>query len=218
MSNIKSAETKRKLFCYTVELIKTKGLQNTTMRDISRYANVNHSLIYYYYPNGKYDIAYQVFKIASRRIENEINNYFKENNIQLSDEIVRWMISTRLIFREALQTETDFNFYIDLWSEFVRVDSESLKKFAMFVKTKHPKISYDDILGAEIISDYAWIGFYKEKLKGNTDYTDKQIRDYVDKSRLLILGFTNEEINAWINEATEIVDAMPLLNMHFLDI
>ena len=218
MNNVKSAETKRKLFCYTVELIKKKGLQNTTMRDISRYANVNHSLIYYYYPNGKYDIAYQVFKIASRRIESAINNYFKENKIQLSDEIVRWMISTRLIFREALQTETDFNFYIDLWSEFVRDDSERIKKFAMLVKDKHPQISFDDIISAEVISDYAWLGFYKERIKGKIEHTDKQIRDCVDKSRLLFLGFTNEEITAWIDEATEIVNAMPLMNIHFLDV
>ncbi len=95
----------------------------------------------------------------------------------------------------------------------LRSDLILLQTRHMMTGNTHPRIS-----NAEVISDYAWLGFYKERIKGKIEHTDKQIRDCVDKSRLLFLGFTNEEITAWIDEATEIVNAMPLMNIHFLDV
>jgi AcrR family transcriptional regulator len=65
----------------TCELIKTKGYEKVTIRDIAEAADVSIGLIYKYFPGGKFDIL----KELSRRYTNELFLLKQPDDIDFND-------------------------------------------------------------------------------------------------------------------------------------
>lgn len=82
---LQAINTKKKIYDVAMELMNTRGFDNTTIEDISKKANVSVGAFYHYY-KSKDDIFFELYKIADEYFKSEVS--LKLVNKTSSEQII----------------------------------------------------------------------------------------------------------------------------------
>ncbi|MBF7096573.1 TetR/AcrR family transcriptional regulator [Alkalibacter mobilis] len=212
MAYKKSKETRDKILTVAKKLFATQGFTKTSVRQICKEADINHSLIYYYFENGKYGIGHYLVNEHIRRSLRAISTFYPYK----SNYFLFNLLLIRFIFREIKQDPIDLECYIATW------DEENIYR-PFFVETysiaKELNLDVDNkmVRTAVLMSDYVWRGLYAAKNKGDIDLSDKEIRDLTDCTRWTNLGLDKAILMAEIEKAEKILAEIPIQNVRLIN-
>jgi AcrR family transcriptional regulator len=206
----KSSLTKKKLLEVSNQLFYEKGYEGTKIRELTRLAEVNHSLIYYYFPKGKADMAYKLIEAHNKKCQQALRKLYKTDNYLLYT-----LVYIRFIARELLQSEKDMSFYIEAWTEF-------RPRYGLFVENYTAAMELGLTVDATLVEkatlmgDSIWSGMYRAKLSGAFDFSHKEIRDATDITRWVFMGYPMDKIKKNIEEAEAILKTIPIEGIRLL--
>lgn len=207
----KSQITKKRLLDVSNRLFYEKGYNGTKIRELTRLAEVNHSLIYYYFPKGKEDMAFKLITAHEKKCLKSLRNYYR------TDEYLMYtLVYLRYVARELLQSEKDMDFYIEAWAQFRPVRGLFVENYTA---AKELKLDVDALLveKATLMGDSIWSGMYRAKLSGAFDFSHKEIRDATDITRWVFMGYPMEKIKERIAEAEAILNEIPIEGIRLLE-
>ncbi|NTW71350.1 MAG: TetR/AcrR family transcriptional regulator [Eubacteriaceae bacterium] len=210
MENKKSKITSQKLLDISTELFYENGFDGTKIREISRLAKINHSLIYYYFPNGKTDVAYKLIAAHSKRCLKILREHFKTDSY-----LFYTLVSLRFISREILANDRDMMFYIEAWSEYRPKHTLFIENYTAAKELSLP-VDAHIVKKSTLMGDSVWSGLYRAKLNGIIDLTHKEIRDATDITRWTYMGLPLEKIKSAIEEAEKFLEEIPIQNIRLL--
>jgi len=210
MAYKKSKETYNHIMDVTIELFYTKGFKETKIREICRQANINHSLIYYYFPDGKYDIAYKLITVHEKKCSQALRKHFKTTNY-----ILYTLVWLRFLAREMLQNEIDMVCYVEAWSFSRPYRNLFIENFTA-AKQIALEVDAHTVQIATLMGDSVWSGLYQSKFDGKMNISHKEIRDATDIARWTYMGLSLDKIKSYIKEAEKILETIPIQHTHLL--
>ncbi len=211
MAYKKSKETRDRLIAVAKDLFYEQGFKKTSVRQICKEVNINHSLIYYYFKNGKYGICQFLIYDHMRRCIRAISKYFPYRD----NYLLYNLLLIRFIFREISQDPIDLECYIATWEE-EQIHRPFLIETYSITKELKLNVNYTDVKTAVLMSDYVWRGLYEAKHNGNLDLTDKKIRDLTDITRWTNLGLNKESLMKEIENAERLLETIPIQHIHLI--
>lgn len=187
MAYKKSAETKEKIIQATEKLLIEKGYYETSIKDISKEANIRHSLIYYYFKN-KETIAREIFDLAAEKI---IEGSRKAKAID-PDSFTTIIITYILNFKYLALNKATQAVYYDMvrYSDYDKANLERITR-TYFSNTKDFFGEYGIELSDKQITAYILTseGFAKAMFKGIInnllDFTLEEAMDYFCRHMIL---------------------------------
>lgn len=212
MAYKKSKETFDKIIKVATNLFITEGFNNTKIREICRQAEINHSLIYYYFPDGKYDILYLLIKEHEKKCARVIRAHVKTYSY-----LIYTLVWVRFISRELLQDENEMLCYIEAWKK-SRPERNLFVENYTAAKELSLKVDAQLVKKATLMGDSVWSGLYQAKLNGLIELSHKEIRDATDITRWTFMGLSLEKINFAIQEAEEILENVPIQGIRLLEL
>ncbi|QSX08090.1 TetR/AcrR family transcriptional regulator [Alkalibacter rhizosphaerae] len=207
----KSQLTKNKLLEVSNHLFYEKGYEGTKIRELTRLAEVNHSLIYYYFPNGKVDIAYKLIVAHEKKCLQALRKSYKAEGY-----LMYTLVYLRFVARELLQYEKDMDFYIQAWSEFRPVRGLFIENYTA-ANEVGLTVDAPTVEKATLMGDSIWSGMYKAKQSGAFDFSHKEIRDATDITRWVFMGYPMDKIKQHIEKAEGILKDIPLAGIRLLE-
>lgn len=212
MTYKKSKETKDRILTTAKRLFYEQGFDNTSLRQICKDSNINHSLIYYYFENGKYGIGQFLNNQHTRNCLKAVSKYYPYQ----SNYLLFQLLFIRFKFREILQDTRDFECYIGTWqliqpNHYIFIDTYSIAKELKLAT------NFDEVKKAVFMSDYIWNGLYESKKKGDLLISDKEIRDLTDLTRWMNLGLNKDFLLTEIAKAEALLNDIPIHHIHLIN-
>ena len=211
MPYTKSKITSQLLKQTTIDLFREKGFAKTSIREIARKTNTNVATIYYYYPNGKIDVAKKLRESHLKSCVRALKDY-----IHTDDYLLYYTLLLRFLLRELSQDEREMQFYIESWSGNYDLNRSFTIETYTDAKNFHLDVDITKIHRATIIADSVWSGLYKAKQNGQIEISHKEIRDTTDVTRWTYLGLPKAHIEETIREAETLLSSIPIHNIHIL--
>lgn len=207
MAYQKSNKTRQKIIDVSKQLFMEKGFNATGLREICRESEVNHSLIYYYFPNGKYDIAMMINTNFRKRCKTIFDSFYKDDFSMLYI-----LAQFRFMYRELIAYPNEDDFYHESWYD------KNLKGpllIEMYTAAQKDKIKIDIELAkkAAVAADWSYNGFFKMRNEGSITISNDEVYDMVDIIRLTLMGYKKEDVVEIIKKANEIVNNIPICNI-----
>lgn len=213
MTYKKSKETKNRILTVAKELFYKQGFKDTSLRQICKEANINHSLIYYYFENGKYGIGQFLISEHSRHSIRAVSKYYPHKN----NYLLFFLLLLRFQFREINQDSTERENYIAIW-EVEKLDRPFLIETYSIAKELKLNVNYNEVKTAVLMSDYVWSGLNEAQQNGSINISDKEIRDLTDITRWTNLGLDKQILLDEIVKAENLLDNIPIHHIHLINL
>lgn len=212
MAYEKSVLTKEKIIKKSKYVFSKNGYKKTTMRMIAIEADINPSLVYYYF-NGKRDVVVEIMNEFAEKMERVL-----EKHVEPEENYFVFMICLiRLIYREISKNEKEENFYNDIFA-YVPPRKPILAKWykALKLLTGDENLTVEKVKIALIIGGSIWSGLVYAKQSNEININMEHLLDIVDIMRFSYLQISMKTINKSVEAANDILKRVPIQDVRLL--